>query len=58
MSDDEWRLPVPREDPEARKARLVRDDEGGARLVPQGDIVEGAMDDRAKDEPGCPFSGA
>ncbi|HEX8483706.1 MAG TPA: hypothetical protein VF650_17535 [Allosphingosinicella sp.] len=57
MSEEEWRLPAPREDPEARKARLVRDGEGGARLVPGGDIVEGETEENeGKDAPSCPFS--
>lgn len=56
---DEWQLGVPAEDPEIHKARLVRDDEGGARLVPGGNIVEGEIEeDGRKDAPSCPFSGA
>ena len=59
MSDD-WELPVPREDPEIYKAGLVRDGQGGARLVPGGNVVEG---DSAEEEGGkapgrCPFTGA
>ncbi|HYW16597.1 MAG TPA: hypothetical protein VE891_10675 [Allosphingosinicella sp.] len=58
MSDDEWQLPVPEQDPESRGAKLVRD-ESGARLVPDGNIVEGEMEEDArKDAPSCPFSGA
>jgi len=54
---DEWRLPVPDEDPETYKAGLVRDDKGGARLVPDGNIVEGELEkDHTKDQPSCPFS--
>jgi hypothetical protein len=57
MSDDEWRLPAPREDPEIYKAGLVRDDKGGARLVPGGNVVEGEFEeDGRKDTPSCPFS--
>jgi hypothetical protein len=57
--DDEWRLPAPMEDPEIYKAGLVRDDKGGARLVPDHDIVEGEMkEDGRNDRPSCPFSGA
>ena len=53
--DDEWELPVPREDPEIYKAGLVRDDDGRARLVPSDDIVEGERDEEAgKDAPRCP----
>jgi hypothetical protein len=56
---DEWRVPAPKEDPEARKVRLVRDDDGGARLVPGGNVVEGEMEeDGAEDRPSCPFSSA
>ncbi len=54
---DDWEFPAPREDPETRKAKLVRDDEGGARLVPGDNIVEGEMEeDDRKGPSGCPFS--
>ena len=57
MSDDEWQFPAPREDPESRGTRLVRDDKGGAKLVPDHNIVEGEVEeDGAKDAPSCPFS--
>ncbi len=57
MSEDEWEFPAPREDPEIYKARLVRDGEGGARLVPRDNIVEGEMEDDGRKAPsGCPFS--
>jgi hypothetical protein len=59
MSDDEWRLPVPREDPEIYKAGLVRDDKGGARLVPDENIAEGEIEEDGRKDPGkCPFTGA
>ena len=55
--DDDWELPVPREDPEIYKAGLVRDGDGRARLVPGDNIVEGELDgEAAKDSPSCPFS--
>jgi hypothetical protein len=47
MSDDDRRTPEPEED----RATLVRDAEGGARLVPDGNIVEGEIDSEA---PGAP----
>ncbi|MGA9581730.1 MAG: hypothetical protein WBR13_07155 [Allosphingosinicella sp.] len=58
MSDD-WQLPVPNEDPEVYKAGLVRDEKGGARLVPNDNIVEGelAEEEGGKAPSGCPFSG-
>ena len=57
--DDDWELPVPREDPEVYKAGLVRDGEGRPRLVPGGDIVEGEMEEDGRKSPGkCPFTGA
>jgi len=57
--DDEWGYPAPMEDPEGRKARLVRDEDGSARLVPGGNIVEGEIEEEGgKDPPRCPFSGA
>ena len=56
--DDEWGFPAPMSDPEGRKAELVRDEDGGARLVPKDKIVEGDMEeDGSKDGPSCPFSG-
>lgn len=55
MSDDEWRVPAPREDPEIYRARLVRD-EKGARLVPGDDIVEGGTEGGGEPAPKCPFS--
>jgi hypothetical protein len=59
MSEDDWELPVPREDPEIYKAGLARDDEGRARLVPGGNVVEGEIEeDGRKVPPSCPFSGA
>ncbi|HEU0099837.1 MAG TPA: hypothetical protein VFQ67_13825 [Allosphingosinicella sp.] len=58
MSEDEWELPAPREDPEIYKAGLVRDGDGRARLVPEENVVEGEpSDEGGKDGPGCPFSG-
>jgi hypothetical protein len=54
--DDEWRVPAPADDPEARKARLVRDGGGRARLVPEEDIVEGQIEEGGRDLPSCPFS--
>ena len=57
MSDD-WELPVPREDPEVYKAGLARDDEGGVRLVPGGNIVEGEIEEGDRTAPpSCPFAG-
>ena len=57
MSDDEWQVPAPRDDPEIYKAGLVRDGDGRARLVPKENIVEGEMEeDGRKEPPGCPFS--
>lgn len=56
MSDD-WRLPVPDEDPEVYKAGLVRDGKSGARLVPNDNIVEGELAEEAGEKPpSCPFS--
>ena len=56
---EEWGVPAPAADPEARKARLVRDEDGGARLVPQEKIAEGQFEEEAgKAPPSCPFSGA
>ena len=57
--DDEWGLPMPAEDPEIYTAGLVRDDKGGARLVPGENIVEGELEKGGEKAPsGCPFSGA
>jgi hypothetical protein len=56
MSEEEWKLPAPREDPESREAWLVLDGRGRARLVPRGNIVEGEMEeDGGKAPPSCPF---
>ena len=53
MSDEDRRAPKPEEE----KAVLVRDEDGGARLVPGGNIVEGEMEeDGGKDPPSSPFS--
>lgn len=46
---DEWQLPVPKEDPEARKESVDRDGGGCPRIVPDGNFVEGEIkegDDR------------
>lgn len=57
--DDDWELPVPREDPEVYKAGLARGDDGRPRLVPGGDFVEGEIEEDGRKAPsGCPFSGA
>jgi hypothetical protein len=57
MNDDEWELPAPREDPETRGFRLPGADEGGAKLVPNDNIVEGDMEEDVRKGPsGCPFS--
>lgn len=48
---DEWQLPVPREDPEARKETVLPEGGGCPRLVPDGNFVEGQMDDGDDREP-------
>ena len=56
--DDDWELPVPREDPEVYKAGLARDGEGRPRLVPGDNVVEGDFEKDGRKAPsGCPFSG-
>jgi len=48
--DDEWELPVPREDPEIYKAGAARDGDGPAA---KDDFTE---DEGGKGPSGCPFS--
>jgi ferredoxin len=57
MSDDDWEFPAPREDPEIYKVRSAGDDGGAAKLVPDGNFVEGEIGEDARKAPsGCPFS--
>jgi hypothetical protein len=42
---DEWQLPVPKEDPEARPASLDRDGGGCPFPMPDVDIVESEIED-------------
>ena len=44
MSDD-WELPVPRIDPEARKAPAEGGASGGCPMTPGMNFVEGGMDE-------------
>ncbi len=54
---NEWELPVPGEDPEIYKAGIARNGDGGARLVPSDNMVEGDIEDDGRKGPGtCPFS--
>lgn len=48
---EEWQLPVPREDPEARKESAVSDGGGCPRIVPDGNFIEGEMEDGRQDSP-------
>jgi hypothetical protein len=57
MTDDEWQLPAPREDPETRGFRLPGVDKDEAGLVPDSNFVEGEMEEDGRKGPsGCPFS--
>ncbi|HEX8381222.1 MAG TPA: hypothetical protein VF619_11825 [Allosphingosinicella sp.] len=57
MNDQEWRVPAPKDDPEARKALPAREAGVGPRLVPDANIVEGEMEEEdGKGAPACPFS--
>ena len=57
MSDDEWQLPAPLEDPEIRGFKPATDAKGEARLVPDRNFAEGEIEgDGRKDGPSCPFS--
>jgi hypothetical protein len=54
--DDEWRLPVPSEDPEVYKAGAAHDESGPPRLIPDVNFVEGdSLVDEVKKGPSCPF---
>jgi hypothetical protein len=54
--DDEWQFPAPREDPEARKVTPGQEGGGAARIIPDGNFVEGDFEeDGRKDGPSCPF---
>ncbi|HEX8309362.1 MAG TPA: hypothetical protein VF645_13180 [Allosphingosinicella sp.] len=56
MNDDEWQFPAPMEDPESRGAKRSADGKSGTRLVPDGNFVEGDIEeDGRKDGPSCPF---
>lgn len=54
--NDDWELPAPREDPEARKATPGQEGSGCPRLVPDGNFVEGEIPDEgsARDAPPSP----
>ncbi|HYI40455.1 MAG TPA: hypothetical protein VE053_09075 [Allosphingosinicella sp.] len=45
--NDDWKLPVPEEDPEARKPPVGGG--SGCPIVPDGNFVEGAMDEDSAD---------
>lgn len=47
---EEWQLPVPKEDPEARKEPVVPDGGGCPRLVPDGNFVEGEIKDEGRED--------
>ncbi len=49
MNDEDRRAPEPQED----KAILVRDEDGGVRVVPGGNIVEGELEEDVS--PSCPL---
>ena len=51
--DDDWEFPAPREDPEARKATPGREGGGCPHIVPDGNFVEGDVDEEdGRQEPG------
>lgn len=53
--EDDWAVPAPKEDPEARPAAAVSDGSGCPRLVPDGNFVEGQMaEDEGQDPDATP----
>ena len=54
---DEWRAAGAQGGSGSHKAGLVRDEDGGARLVPGDNIVEGEIEEDGRKAPSaCPFS--
>ncbi|MEA3009250.1 MAG: hypothetical protein QOJ91_942 [Sphingomonadales bacterium] len=49
--DDDWEFPAPREDPEARKVAPGGRSGGCPHIVPDGNFVEGDMDEDTGDGP-------
>ena len=52
--DDDWDFPAPKEDPEVRGSKLGK--AGSAKLVPDGNFVEGDIEEEGQgDGSSCPF---